>query len=87
VKFVARNPKPNQREWTLERTAKQHHPSDLLDHGADPKVHLQQLREKWLADAEPETIAARENEEAARKRKNDFLSRTIWQALDSFLSA
>jgi hypothetical protein len=85
VKFVARNLKRNQTEWTLDRTGTRHHPSDLLDHGADPKAHLQLLREKWRAEAAPEKIAAREKEQAERKRRKEFLSRIFWQALDRFV--
>jgi hypothetical protein len=85
VKFVARNLKRNQTEWTLDRAGKQHHPSDLLDHGTDPELHLQQLRAKWRAEAAPETIAAQEKEQAERKRRNDFFSRIMRQAIDSLV--
>jgi len=77
VAFVANDPGRYQTEWKLDRKGKQRHPSDLLDHAADPGAHLRALRAKWRQEADPAVIAEWEKEEAARKKMNDDINRKL----------
>lgn len=77
VAFVTNDPRRYQTEWHLDRKGKQRHPSDMIDHGADPGVHLRTLRTRWREETDPATIAAWEKEEAERKKLNADINRKL----------